>query len=128
MSKRDIQTVCTLAAHLAIEAKVLSLKDPSRFREASQCAADAMALQRLGRSAMNALDRLSASEAGRALHAYTQEDLEWAWQIVINKATEILSPYRLKAECRDEPFKPECLYILGLPGNTLGGEEDGYGI
>lgn len=56
MSKRDIETVCTLAAHLAY-ATFLALDDPTVSvkitRRAEDCAADAMRLQRLGRRARN---------------------------------------------------------------------------
>lgn len=49
MSKRDIETVCTLAAHLALSTGV----GPGNRSVALSAAADAMRLQRLGRRARN---------------------------------------------------------------------------
>lgn len=124
MSKRDITAVCTLAAHLA---QCLEFSDAPEhagetiggdYRDAARVAADAMKLQRLGKSAMKALDKAHTLKKPR----YTQEQLDNHWQQIGEKAREVLTPYGLKAECRDEPFTPECLYIIGLPANQTDGE------
>lgn len=128
MSKRDIETVCTLAAHLAY-VTAIHLDDPTWevkiTRPASECAADAMALQRLGRSAMRALDRYSDSEAGASPGAYTGRELQERWRQIEEDADEVLRPYGLTAHCHDHPFIAECLCIGGLPDNHPNEKECG---
>lgn len=124
MSKREIIAVTTLAAHLAkryqprTDAAVENLP-------ASRCAADALALQRLGRSAMRALDRYSDSEAGASPGAYTERDLQERWRQIEEDADKVLRPYGLVAHCHDHPFIAECLCIGGLPDNHPNEQECG---
>lgn len=120
MSKRDITVVCELAAHLACcEIMNAQRQDgPGVYQvDGPAIAADAMKLQRLGRSAMRALDRYSDSEAGASPGAYTEWELQERWRQIEEYADEVLRPYGLTAHCHDHPFIAECLCISGLPDN-----------
>lgn len=108
MSKREIQVVCELAAHLALKAAV-NLSGPDGPL-APRCAADAMRLQRLAQNV-----RHKAKDIQRM-----------AWIIYLRGMTEkaeaVLKPYGLVGA-----LSKRGIVIEGLPGNT-GGGEDGYGI
>lgn len=113
MSKRDIQTVAELAGHLAVRGTGVMFKPP-------KAAVDALKLQRLGRSAStNAVHWCNGTkDQAKCIAANVR---------YLAQATEILKPYGLKAKVGGDP-RGYCLHILGLPGNTLGGDEEGYGI
>lgn len=112
MSKRDIQVVCELAAHLA-------LKAPGRYPLVGAYASDAMALQRLGRSARNMYARLAKDFRGVTIHnALAQTERIEA------EGNTLLKPYGLSCHVEQE----RVFVIDGLPGNTGGGDQDGFGI
>lgn len=116
MSKRDIETVCTLAAHLAQVNKPGSERNGLFCAwDAPRCAADAMRLQQLGRSARNLLKS----------DADDQREMIWL-QRISDQSREILLPYGLGAVV-DYDTEPH-YFIIGLPGNTGGGDQEGFGI
>lgn len=127
MSKHDITTVCTLAAHLALRSPADHRPDPdfpggtNRYPfPADRIAVDAMKLQRLGRQAFtNAIHRCNGTKDEVKCIAANMRYLA--------QATEILKPYGLKAKVGGEP-RGCCLHILGLRGHTMGGDSDGFGI
>ena len=121
MSRRDIETVCTLAAHLA-QRTVTPERDElghefGGFSATPQEAAeDAMYLQRLGRRAMRALNRAGTWKDGKVI--YTEGQCLEEFGRIEAQAAEVLDRYEgLKALCGDHPFVPECLEIQGLPTN-----------
>lgn len=109
MSKRDIFTVCELAAHLA-------LKAPGRYPLVGAYASDAMALQRLGRNMRAKNKALGNINTAREWAEYLEK-----MQL---KVDAVLKPYGLHADYT----LGDRLRILGLPGNTMGGDQDGFGI
>lgn len=136
MSKRDILTVCMLAAHLAqrqhtVETGIGCFEE--YIRQPQQCAADAMALQRLGRSARNMYARNAAWRASPLpdYHQWGPAKAREQDKRIREQAAVILRPYGLTCDLSDGSTATDsgpCLHILGLPGNTLGGDEAGYGI
>lgn len=115
MSRAEILDVCTLAAHLAT---ITAQRDYPTLRGAACVdeAADAMKLQRLGRSARNVGKKWRNG-------LYTNDQHETAMQRLDRKVDEILTPYGLDGRARDHGLR-----IVGLPGNTLGGDGEGFGI
>lgn len=116
MSKADIENVTQLAAHLgAITAR-------SHF--APQCtrgaAYAAMKLQRLGRRAIRNAERYCTIPNYEPY--YNAECAR-----ILKAAAEILDKYDLVPKLSGEP-RGYCLKIKGLPGNTWGGDEAGFGI
>lgn len=122
MSKRDIIAVTTLAAHLAQRTATFStMGKPDTVMRSPACAAtDAMALQRLGRSAANNATRLCNIPDYQERHDIIAGKLH-------AQAQAILKPYGLRCTVGGDP-RGFCLFVVGLPGNTLGGDQDGYGI
>lgn len=124
MSKRDIQNVTTLAAFLAARAVNMTPNSPT-IQETTGLmggarARDAMALQRLGRSACtNAEHDCNGTKSPEKCEAQAAR--------ILSKASEILKPYGLKARVTGDP-RGYCLKIMGLPGNTWGGDQDGFAI
>lgn len=117
MSKQQIADVCTLAAHLAqrqehIVTGIMEYDD--YIRKPAQCAADAMALQRLGRSARNLVKRGCGDQKAR----------DWV-QRIVDGGNTILKPYGLGC-CFDFDEAPH-FFVVGLPGNGAD-PSDGYGI
>jgi|SRR5579872_4688260 len=122
MSKRDIETVCTLAAHLALrdlDNAFTAGIATGEHMNASKAAQDAMTLQRLGRSTRNAVKRY----AGRGNEKLARA--EWAFSNIKGRAEHVLSPYGLKATFRDDPVLGAGLVIIGLPSN---GDGEGFAI
>lgn len=118
MSKRDIETVCCLAAHLAVKSQMLQGEGlvtfgPALYR-APRCAADAMALQRLGRSARNLVKRGTGG----------QRAMDWV-QRIVNDGNTVLKPYGLGC-CFDFDEAPH-FFVVGLPGNG-NDPSDGFGV
>lgn len=130
MSKRDIIAVTTLAAHLARKGE----RTPEMYGEPSaRFSADAMALQRLGRSARNMYARNAAWRASPLpdYHQWGPAKAREQDKRIREQAAVILRPYGLTCDLSDGSTATDsgpCLHILGLPGNTLGGDEAGYGI
>lgn len=135
MSKRDIQTVCTLAAHLAqrqehIVTGIMEYED--YIKKPAECAADAMTLQRLGRRARNnEVKRCNVpgyywEDAG---DSRPSKDCKYQAEFtrIALRVRELLKPYGLRASLGGDP-RGCCLHVLGLPGNTWGGKEEGFGI
>lgn len=127
MSKRDIQNVTTLAAFLAARAVNMTPNSPT-IQETTGLmggarARDAMALQRLGRSAHRNAERL----CNGLEFMEDREKAEAQEHRILAKALEILKPYGLKAKVTGDP-RGYCLKIMGLPGNTMGGDQDGFAI
>lgn len=131
MSKQQIMDVCTLAAHLAqrqpLRVNLGELPATALFDfSGNRCASDAMRLQKLGRRARN-----NETKRCNVPDYYSEENHgckyngEQARMSALLR--EILAPYRLKGSVGGDP-RGYCLHILGLPGNTLGGDEDGFGI
>lgn len=128
MSKRDILTVCTLAAHLALrDALTTPGHSPVPCHDAAgNYAADAMRLQRLGRRARN-----NETKRCNLRDYYSEEDHgckyngEQARMSLLLR--DILTPYGLKGYVGGDP-RGYCLHILGLPGNGMGGDQEGFGI
>lgn len=118
MSKRDILTVCELAAHLMVAGLPPGVTAP--HHSAPRCAADAMALQRLGA-------RCKRWAVNRHIRKQYWDGLEY--RRIGAEAEKILRPYGLTAKPKSYPMneRPGCLMINGLPGNT-GGDESGFGI
>lgn len=124
MSKREIQNLCTLAAHLARHQAMVLIEGetrviPIRPHEGLLCqraAFDAMALQRLGRRTRNMFKKLSMNYR-----------IEWAVHqkgLIQEAADKILKPYGLRSEVSGEYTD---FFILGLPSNTQD-PESGYAI
>ena len=115
MSKRDIITVCTLAAHLA-QRKRASLPDPEPGEiweeklPPARCAADAMKLQRLAQNLRGRCVR-----AGRT-----------KWDVYLDnmcaKIGAVLKPYGLTAAVSGKGIR-----IEELPSNDASRAE-GFGI
>lgn len=129
MSRREIIVVCELAAHLAQRGPSVYHYSPP-YKTPGDCAADAMALQRLGRRAIRNSDRLADLEIGKRHilpggRIFGPDDFGVEKDRIREEAAPIVAPYGLKAEIRDEPFQAECLYIIGLPPN---GDGPGFGI
>lgn len=122
MSKRDIETVCCLAAHFALKSAV-NLSGPDGPL-APRCAADAMTLQRLGRRARRNAAKRWIHPANRNTREEIQPYLEEC-QRIHREAQALLHPYGLG---REVIVHRDGLTIPGLPGNTLGGDDSGYGI
>src|SRR5690348_12061723 len=103
MSGRDIETVCTLAAHLAY-VTVLQLDDITVevkvTRSAAECAQDAMTLQRLAQNIRTRAKRMYFIRWGTYL------------QNMADKAKRILKPYGLVGV-----LSPTGIVIEGLPSN-----------
>lgn len=115
MSRREIFAVCELAAHLANHGEWVRCSPGMSRREmrpASECAQDAMTLQRLGRSARNLVKRGDGGERARA----------WV-QRIIDGGNAVCKPYWLSV-CFDYEAPPH-LFIIGLPSN---GDGDGFAI
>lgn len=81
MSKQQIVAVCELAAHLMVSGLPPGIMAP--HSSASRCAADAMRLQRLGRSARNAYKR----------QYEVSYDIEGACIRIRAQIDEVLKPY-----------------------------------
>lgn len=81
MSRRDIVVVCELAAHLMVAGLPPGVTPPPHSAE--RVAADAMALQRLGRSARNAYKR----------QYEVSYDIEGACIRIRAQLDEVLKPY-----------------------------------
>lgn len=113
MSKADIENVCTLAAHL-----VMHPHTPGNYPNAAKATHDAMRLQRLG------LRALRRAEKWCNVPDYEPEP---EGERIAKLAAEILAPYGLTAQVTGDP-RGYCLKIMGLPGNTWGGDESGFGI
>lgn len=116
MSKRDIETVCTLAAHLALKGNDRTVEFPPYGFGAGRCAADAMTLQRLAQNIRARNKALGNINTAREWAEYLEK--------MQPKVDAVLKPYGLHADYT----LGDRLRILGLPGNTLGGEEGGVGI
>lgn len=111
MSRADILTVCTLAAHLAVRGEGVMDKPP-------QAAVDALALQRLGRrtNRMFAFAKAEKDYYGTKLEAMVQEKGR------IEAAGEaILKPYGLRCRVFGAE-RPPGFYILELPSNVDHGD------
>lgn len=111
MSKRDIETVCTLAAHLALkDAETVSphtdLSSPRA--NAGIYAQDAMTLQRLARNIRNKAKHIESVPWGTYL------------RVMCDKGEAVLKPYGLVGE-----FSKDGITIIGLPSN---GDGDGFAI
>lgn len=118
MSKRDIQGVATLAAHLAqrqqqVETGIGCYEE--YIRKPAECAADAMKLQRIGRSARNLVRKADGTERTR----------RWA-QKIVDDGNTVCKPYGLGVVF-DYEQAPH-FFVVGLPGNTARGDGDGFGI
>ena len=115
MSKADIENVTQLTAHLAMHPHT-----PGNYPNAGKASADAMRLQRLGRRANRNAERYC-----------TITDYEPAYNAecarILKAAAEILDKYDLVPKLSGDP-RGYCLKIKGLPGNTWGGDEAGFGI
>lgn len=111
MSKRDVTVLCTLAAHLQRACVSWQSEDFDPDYTPAQCAADAMTLQRMAQNI-----RARAKNMHR---------IRWGTYLMnmCEKAERVLKPYGLVGV-----LSPTGIVIEGLPGNTGGGEEDGYGI
>lgn len=126
MTKRAILDVCTLSAHLATQRALRFTFSPdlesglTHISSAAECAADAMALQRLGRSATNNATRLCNVPNYQERHDRQAGSIH-------AKAQAILKPYGLTCTVGGDP-RGYNLFVIGLPGNTLGGDQDGFGI
>lgn len=135
MSKRDIQTVCELAAHLALRD---ALSTPGHSPTpchivAPMYASDAMRLQKLGARARRMYAK-NADWRSRGVPNYRgwgpaqarEEDKR-----ITEELLKVLNPYGLHATLVDGYSEREdslCLFILGLPGNTLSGDQEGFGV
>lgn len=118
MSKQDILNVSTLTAHLMARVEHSS----ERFiRTAASVAQDAMALQKLGRRANKLAERACSDSS------YSEEKQAAEEARIASKVDNILRPYGLTAKISSDP-RGYCLKIQGLPGNTWGGDEEGFGI
>lgn len=124
MSKQDIINLTSLAAHLSAIEMLMTREAPDEYMSrrfpAHHIAADAMKLQRLGRSASNNATRLCNIPNYQERHDINAGRIH-------AQATEILKKYDLKCTVEGDP-RGFCLFIQGLPGNTLGGDEAGYGV
>ena len=123
MSKREIIAVTTLAAHLA---QRMTNEPPGYFVDhcspkPEQCAADAMRLQRLGRSARN--NDLRCQRGTVKLQAIEQQDRR-----IQENARRILEPYGLSPRLEANAAPKPCLYIMGLPSNQPESTAEGFGI
>ena len=88
-------------------------------RTIGQVAADVAALGRIGRRAVSiAVAQCNYLETDKADRL--REPLR-------RRADAILKSYRLKPLITEDP-RGYCFRVLGLPGNTLGGDEDGFGV
>lgn len=84
-------------------------------------AKDALALHKLGNKAR----KLAEENCNGTLPELRYARLDGE---ILREATTILSPYKgLKASSGGDP-RGYVFHIHGLPGNTLGGDEHGYGI
>lgn len=124
MSKADIENVCTLAAHLAAVAINKTPNSPTLQEQTGRFgvnrARDAMKLQRLGRRAHRNAERYCSEQGYEDRYEPEKARIE-------RQAAEILAPYGLTAQVTGDP-RGYCLKIMGLPGNTWGGDESGFGI
>jgi hypothetical protein len=111
MSRRDIETVCTLAAHLALHSTYAKLGDVATL--GPRAAQDAMTLQRLSARARRCAGRLACG-------VYTQQQWEDEMQRLDRAVDEVLRPYGLDGRARDHGLR-----IVGLPSN---GDGEGYAI
>ena len=119
MSKQDIETVVQLAAHLSrITAKQMPELPGSFAARAARVAA--MQLQKLGRRAHRLAERDCNGTLTEAQH---EQELER----ILSAVAVQLKPYALSANITGDP-RGYCLKIMGLPGNTWGGDESGFGI
>ena len=103
MSKADITAVATLAAHLQRKCDDWQGEDFDPDHTPEKCAADAMQLQRLGRSVRN-----SHKKAGQVSYDHTGACIR-----IRARADAVLKPYGLTCATR-----LGTLMIHGLPGNT----------
>lgn len=112
MSRRDIETVCTLAAHLAqrdtIQGTVMAGRDPSL------CAQDAMTLQRLGRRARNNGRKRWVPPPDRTPD-YSPDEFLAECARIGGEVARVLSPYGLYP--RDFVVGHDGLTILALQGD-----------
>lgn len=120
MSKADIENVTALAAHLSLTWATRHYFQRPKFMSASTAAQDAMKLQRLGRRATRNAERYCNITDYEP--RYNQECTR-----ILKAAAEILDTYDLVPKLSGDP-RGYCLKIKGLPGNTWGGDEAGFGI
>lgn len=124
MTLNESQTVATLAAHLAARAINKTPNSPTlqdaTGRLAGARAADAVKLWKLSTRARRDAERLCNIPNYQAAYDRSQ-------QRILDSANEILSPYGLGVYVSGDP-RGCCLHILGLPGNTLGGDSVGLGL
>jgi hypothetical protein len=144
MSKQDIVNVCTLAAHLAMRMSANVPAPTGRHDKhigeylkpkvfPATAANLAMQLQRLGRRARsNEVRRSEGGDYYREVNGLPAPDCPYSKEAVRigTLALEILQPFGLHASVGGEP-RGFCLFIPGLPGNTLeadGPDSPGFGI
>lgn len=122
MSKHEIQNVCRLTALLALHdvEPIPGEVAAQQFNMCGRYAADAMRLQKLGRRA------LRWAEKQCNIPDYNPAPEE---ERIMSQAGDLLNGYApgLQVRLSGDP-RGYCLHIIGLPGNTLGGDEDGFGI
>lgn len=110
MSRRDVETVATLAAHLATTHKSSGKYAP---KSAAECASDALALQKLGaRARRNAAKRWIEPDARQAPGDITPYMHECAR--VSREVERVLAPYGLYP--RDFTVGRMGVVFLTLPG------------
>ena len=113
MSKRDIETVCELSAHLALrDARTTPGHSPTPCHiSAPMYAKDAMTLQRLARNIRNKAKHIESVPWGTYL------------RVMCDKGEAVLKPYGLVGE-----FSKDGITIIGLPSNGDWGDSAGFAI
>lgn len=112
MSRREIVAVCELAAHLA-QWPYLH-RDIAAYQQPSQCAQDAMTLQRLGRRARNNGRKRWVPPPDRTPD-YSPDEFLAECARIGGEVARVLSPYGLYP--RDFVVGHDGLTILALQGD-----------
>jgi hypothetical protein len=110
MNRSQIENLCQLTAYLAFRAGLRPL--PNVTQDASEIHAHARQLHKLAEADCN---------TGLTKRQQAREDL------LQRRTVALLEPYGLKAKFGGDP-RGYVVKILGLPGNTWGGDSEGFGV